>query len=549
MENSIEEVDVGGLPGVAEELPEANDALPGSKKVMELPGEDNSPDGNDEEDLDMVEALANSGDRASDEAGVASDSLPGAEEQEDFEENVDGEDGEEAHENGVMDVEEGAKDAEEGMVIEDETVNPETSIQDVAEEGEEQNEDSDLHEQDLAPKVLDENEKDHMISEPNATSGVKEEMEEGLTEQQSDAPVVEMGDESLASRRPRRLTPARHQYDELRVMSFQISEFLSTLDGSLKDMSATAMTPEKGKVVSGKRARKPTDHSYPNEKRLEVQLNPEMRACQKVLNALVRRRDLSWPFLDPVNPKTLQIPDYFYVVKFPMDLGTVETKLKHGMYADYDAFGRDVRQSLENCMMYNVHGSDIWTMAQSLMDFFDKKFKSDVISKLAQLRAPPVVSTPSSAKRSRSRDSLEKTTIGSETKKKKGPGKRGRKPKKAKKSTSEEAGEDEVTFEEKRELTQLINQLDAGQLEEVARIVAPKISEGDEEIEIDINTLSTETLRELQLYVQAVTRPIVAPQPPAMTQSFFSQVPASANPALAADLDDQDSEDEGGFGV
>jgi hypothetical protein len=106
-----------------------------------------------------------------------------------------------------------------------------------------------------------------------------------------------------------------------------------------------------------------------------------------------------------------------------------------------------------------------------------------------------------------------------------------------------------VTFEEKRELTQLINQLDAGQLEEVARIVAPKISEGDEEIEIDINTLSTETLRELQLYVQAVTRPSVAPQLPAMTQSFFSQVPASANPALAEDLEDQDSEDEGGYGV
>jgi hypothetical protein len=201
-------------------------------------------------------------------------------------------------------------------------------------------------------------------------------------------------------------------------MSFQISEFLSTLDGSLKDMSATAMTPEKGKVVSGKRARKPTDHSYPNEKHPEVHLNAEMKACQKVLNALVRRRDLSWPFLDPVNPKTLQIPDYFYVVKFPMDLGTVETKLKHGMYGDCDTFGKDVRQSLENCMMYNVHGSDIWTMAQSLLDFFEKKFKNDVISKLAQLRAPPAISTPSSAKRSRSRDSLEKTTLGSDSKKK-----------------------------------------------------------------------------------------------------------------------------------
>jgi hypothetical protein len=209
MENAVEEVDVGGLPGVAEELPEANDAIPGSKEAMELLGEDISHDGNDEEELDVVEALAKSGDRAStaeegEEVLPASGSLPGAGEQDDLEGNVEEEGGEEAHEKEEMDVEVGKGDAKDGMDVEDETEkNLEKMIPEVVGEREESGVGEVLHQQDSAAEVLDEYEKEPMISESNATNDVKEEMEEeeGLTEQQSDdAPVVEVADVSLATR-------------------------------------------------------------------------------------------------------------------------------------------------------------------------------------------------------------------------------------------------------------------------------------------------------------------------------------------------------------
>jgi hypothetical protein len=47
--------------------------------------------------------------------------------------------------------------------------------------------------------------------------------------------------------------------------------------------------------------------------------------CIKILKALKTSKQAS-PFLEPVNPLALGIPDYFHVIKRPMDLGTVEVR-------------------------------------------------------------------------------------------------------------------------------------------------------------------------------------------------------------------------------
>jgi hypothetical protein len=41
---------------------------------------------------------------------------------------------------------------------------------------------------------------------------------------------------------------------------------------------------------------------------------------------------LSWPFLTPVDPVALNIPDYPLVITHPMDLGTVLRKLNELEY-------------------------------------------------------------------------------------------------------------------------------------------------------------------------------------------------------------------------
>jgi hypothetical protein len=56
------------------------------------------------------------------------------------------------------------------------------------------------------------------------------------------------------------------------------------------------------------------------------------------------------------------IPDYFLIVKHPMDLGTVQDKLKRNLYPTPDEFAADMRLVFSNCRLYNkVRGLHIMT--------------------------------------------------------------------------------------------------------------------------------------------------------------------------------------------
>lgn len=41
----------------------------------------------------------------------------------------------------------------------------------------------------------------------------------------------------------------------------------------------------------------------------------------------------AWPFMDPVDPIALGVSNYFEVIKRPMDLGSIKTKLHNNTYA------------------------------------------------------------------------------------------------------------------------------------------------------------------------------------------------------------------------
>ena len=49
--------------------------------------------------------------------------------------------------------------------------------------------------------------------------------------------------------------------------------------------------------------------------------------CHSVLSELERHKD-SWPFLEPVDRS--EFPEYFRVIKRPMDFQTMKNKLKEG---------------------------------------------------------------------------------------------------------------------------------------------------------------------------------------------------------------------------
>ena len=47
------------------------------------------------------------------------------------------------------------------------------------------------------------------------------------------------------------------------------------------------------------------------------------------------------------------VPDYFKIVKNPMDLGTVHERLKKNKYPNHQAFAADVRLVFSNCRLFN----------------------------------------------------------------------------------------------------------------------------------------------------------------------------------------------------
>ncbi|KAI9478715.1 MAG: hypothetical protein EXX96DRAFT_505382 [Benjaminiella poitrasii] len=78
-------------------------------------------------------------------------------------------------------------------------------------------------------------------------------------------------------------------------------------------------------------------------------------ACEKVLTDLKNYTEHSTPFLNKVNKR--EAPDYFEVIKKPMDLGTVTKKMKNLVYRSKKEFSDDLYLIYENCLTYNTNAA------------------------------------------------------------------------------------------------------------------------------------------------------------------------------------------------
>ena len=100
---------------------------------------------------------------------------------------------------------------------------------------------------------------------------------------------------------------------------------------------------------------------------------PNTCACRSILAALLENV-LAAPFREPVDPVALGLPNYFDVVKRPMDLGTVGRKLRETAYAAVSDLLADCRLVWANAMLYNEESSNIYEMARRLSDDFERRF-------------------------------------------------------------------------------------------------------------------------------------------------------------------------------
>ena len=99
------------------------------------------------------------------------------------------------------------------------------------------------------------------------------------------------------------------------------------------------------------------------------------REMEKLVGRLITRRD-SEPFRDPVPYLELNLVDYLDIVKKPMDLGTVKTRLASNHYKHLHECAAEVRLIWSNAMLYNLPNSPIYMQAKGLSDAFESQYTS-----------------------------------------------------------------------------------------------------------------------------------------------------------------------------
>ena len=98
------------------------------------------------------------------------------------------------------------------------------------------------------------------------------------------------------------------------------------------------------------------------------------KIAKKLMNTLWKHRDADL-FHKPVDPEELNIPDYFNIIKNPMDFSTIKRKLSNYSYTNLQEFCNDMGLVFENCYTYNGRKTMIGDMCTRVKKEYDKLFE------------------------------------------------------------------------------------------------------------------------------------------------------------------------------
>ncbi|KAJ3113629.1 hypothetical protein HDU96_003123 [Phlyctochytrium bullatum] len=298
-------------------------------------------------------------------------------------------------------------------------------------------------------------------------------------------------------------------------------------------------------------------------------ITPELKIAAGIIKEIMKPKylNINFPFLEPVDHVKLQIPTYPLIVKNPMDLGTIQKRLDAGHYSSVSEVEADVRLMFSNCRLFNQPGTDVYEMGRKLENLFDAKWKD--LKDRATPTPLPAPKTKSSSAPTRTEDSssssedesvnmnvllqenflkmIQQLTKRSQKKEKKKEKEKSRssakshtsigsskskpkqketspkashklaKPKKSsasgkRKASSDEDSVKEVTYEQKKELSEKIEDLSPDQLETVYKIIQSGLpnletqTAGQQEIELDIEALDKVTVYKLYKFVKSSTK-------------------------------------------
>ncbi|XP_061083585.1 nucleosome-remodeling factor subunit BPTF isoform X5 [Conger conger] len=99
----------------------------------------------------------------------------------------------------------------------------------------------------------------------------------------------------------------------------------------------------------------------------------DYEGLRRILRSLQAHK-MAWPFLEPVDPN--DAPDYYGVIKEPMDLATMEDRAQKRYYKKLTEFVADMTKIFDNCRYYNPSDSPFYQCAEVLESFFVQKLKA-----------------------------------------------------------------------------------------------------------------------------------------------------------------------------
>lgn len=106
---------------------------------------------------------------------------------------------------------------------------------------------------------------------------------------------------------------------------------------------------------------KPQARAQRASRPLEESEDPDKLATAfQTILASVRQQQTAWPFLKPVT--VLVAPDYYNLIKYPMDLKTMGERLKKGYYVSRRLFMADMGRIFSNCRLYNSSETEYYRL-------------------------------------------------------------------------------------------------------------------------------------------------------------------------------------------
>ena len=98
------------------------------------------------------------------------------------------------------------------------------------------------------------------------------------------------------------------------------------------------------------------------------------KPAKKLINMLWKVKG-AYLFHKPVDPVELGIPDYFDVIKKPMDFSTIKKKLSNNLYTNFREFTEDIGLTFDNCYIYNGTNSSVGLSCTVVKNEYQKLYE------------------------------------------------------------------------------------------------------------------------------------------------------------------------------